>query len=181
MLPRQAGKAKENSCWAHLLTADEDKSPQTFLLNHLQANVAKGRLFHLCIIRGSSGSDNTHWDARLGAQMQCVSARLWFIDEFKPDLWDLTRMSVSSSAFKVNLAAELEERSWTGEEPMVQRGDKSDFSGPPTANYANEENVGSCLSVKRVFRSSNLYIQMYKNTLFPNTFLYQLQWNIWCI
>lgn len=45
-------------------------------------------------------------------RFQCLWTSVWFIDEFKPDLWDLTRMSVSSSASKASLAAETEDNSW---------------------------------------------------------------------
>lgn len=58
--------------------------------------------------------NKSNWDVcvhMLRFRFQCLWTSVWFIDEFKPDLWDLTRMSVSSSASKASLAAETEDNS----------------------------------------------------------------------
>lgn len=75
-------------------------------------------------------STNRYCVCMLRCRFQYVWTSVWFMVEFKSDLWDFTGMSVSSLASKVNLAAETEDNSWrsspkhswTEEEPRLRQG-----------------------------------------------------------
>lgn len=61
------GEAKENPCWGYLLTADEDKSTQTFYSTDLQLDMQKERLPHLY----SLSEEDLLSSHRIKARLQC--------------------------------------------------------------------------------------------------------------
>lgn len=60
-------RQKENPCWGYLLTADEDKSTQTFYSTDLQLDMQKERLPHLY----SLSEEDLLSSHRIKARVQC--------------------------------------------------------------------------------------------------------------